>query len=191
MHHGVEPFGHDGWFGLHIAAYPFQHHAHKAILIKINDELLVLFLHRDVFTLYKHPQQRVQHFIEVLLHLFPADGAVDIQHQHPVGLHLFQHIAEGVAPRLKVLMAFQCLCGILHQDPVHQVVNILEMVVKGHAVHAAVLGNVVYRYLIQRLAEQQLFERCFQRAFCRLCHENAHPFAFAPFGAEFPNFYLL
>ena len=88
-------------------------------------------------------------------------------------------------------MAFQCLCGILHQDPVHQIVNILEMVVKGHAVHAAVLGNVVYRDLIQRLAEQQLFERCFQRAFCRLCHENAHPFAFAPFCAEFPDFYLL
>ena len=45
--------------------------------------------------------------------------------------------------------------------------------------------------VILRDLEQQLFERCFQRAFCRLCHENAHPFAFAPFCAEFSNFYLL
>ena len=65
------------------------------------------------------------------------------------------------------------------------------MIIEGHTVHTAVLGDVVDRDLVEGLLEQQLFERCFQRAFCRLCHENAHPFAFAPFCAEFSNFYLL
>ena len=191
MHHDVEPFGHQGGLGLHIPADPLQHHAHQRILVKIDDELLVLFLHRDVFTLYKHPQQRVKHFIEVLLHLFPAYRAVDVEHQHPVVLDALQGVQKRLAPGLKVLAALQRLGGILHQDPVHQVVYILEMVVKGHAVHTAVLGNIVDRDLVQWLFQQQLFERCFQRAFCRLCHENAHPFAFAPFCAEFSNFYLL
>ena len=43
----------------------------------------------------------------------------------------------------------------------------------------------------ESLPFSRLPEESFERAFCRLCHENAHPFAFAPFCAEFPNFYLL
>ena len=48
------------------------------------------------------------------------------------------------------------------------VTNILEMVIKGHAVDPAVLGDIVDRNFVQGLFQQQLLERCLQCPFCRL-----------------------
>ena len=58
--------------------------------------------------------------------------------------------------------------GVLHKDPVHQIVDVFEMVIEGHTVHTAVLGDVVDRDLVEGLLEQQLFERCLQRPLGRL-----------------------
>jgi len=86
-----------------------------------------------------------------------------------------QDVQKGICPVLKALSALQCLGGIFDHDPIHEVVDVLEVVVEGHTVHAAVLGDIIDGDLIQRLLKQQLFQRCLQRPFCSLRHE-IHPF---------------
>ena len=144
---------------------------------EINDELFVLILNGDVprFLIHKFVEQRVHHFIEVLFHLLPADGAVNIENQQLILLNFEQNIQERFIPVVDVFPVLHRLPGILHHDPVHQVIDILKMVVKRHPVDTAVLGDIVDRDFIERLLNQQLFERSFQRPFCRLCHKT-HPF---------------
>ena len=173
----VEPLGQQYGVGLHILTDPFQHHAHQRILEEINDELFVLILNGDVprFPIHKFVEQRVHHFIEVLFHLLPADGAVNIENQQLILLNFEQNVQECFIPVVDVFPALHRLPGILHHDPVHQIIDILKMVVKRHPVDTAVLGDIVDRDFIERLLNQQLFERSFQRPFCRLCHKT-HPF---------------
>ena len=110
-------------------------------------------------------EQRIHQFIQVLLHLFPADRAIHVQHQQLVGLDLQQDIQKRLIPVVHALAALQGLLGVFDEDPVHKVVDILKMVIKRHAVDAAVLGDIVDGDLVEGLLEQHLFQRRFQRPF--------------------------
>ena len=114
------------------------------------------------FAIRKFLQHGVQKLVEILLYLFTAHRAVYIQHQCFVIPDLVQDVQKRFGPCIKALAAFHRLGCIFRQDPVHQIVNILEVVVEGHAVHAAILGDIVDRDLIEGLFQQQLFQRCFQ-----------------------------
>ena len=120
-------------------------------------------------------EQRVYYFIEVLFHLLLADGTVNIENQQLILLNFEQNVQERFITVVDVFPALHRLLGILHHDPVHQIIDILKMVVKRHPVDTAVLGDIIDRDFIERLLNQQLFERSFQRPFCRLCHKT-HPF---------------
>ena len=170
MDHRAQSCDHHSRVGLHIPPGPLQRHAHQCILVKIHHELLVGILDRDVlaFTVGEFLQNRIQQSIKVLLHLFAAHRTVHIQHQGLVLLQLMQDVQIGFIPGLKALSALQDLGGVLHKDPVHQIVDVFEMVIEGHTVHTAVLGDVVDRDLVEGLLEQQLFERSLQRPLGRL-----------------------
>ena len=170
MDHGAHALHHLLGVASHIPAGPFQRHTHQCILVKIDNKLLICVLHGDIvaFTVRKILQDGVQQPIKVLLHLFPAHRAVNVEHKGLVILQLAQNVQIGFAPCTKTLAAFHRLGRIFHQDPVHQIVNILKVVVEGHAVHAAVLGDIVDRNFVQGLFQQQLLERCLQCPFCRL-----------------------
>ena len=62
-----------------------------------------------------------------------------------------EDLEQALLPRVIGLFLFQRPARVLQTDPLHQIVNVLEMVVEGHAVDAAVLRKVVDRDLRQRL----------------------------------------
>ena len=170
MDHGAQPLGHGRRVGFHVTADPFQRHAHQSVLVKVHHELLVGILDRDVLALAVGIllQRGVQQFIKILFHLLAAHRTVNIQHKGLVLLQPLQNVQKCLVPGLKALSALQDLGGVLHKDPVHQIVDVFEMIIEGHTVHTAVLGNVVDRDLVEGLLEQQLFERCLQRPLGRL-----------------------
>ena len=59
------------------------------------------------------------------------------------------------------LILIEGTLGILQTRPFHQIVNVLEMIVEGHAVDAAVLCDVANGDLGQRFFQQQIFQRLF------------------------------
>ena len=48
LHDGIQALGHDGRVGLHVAADPLQRQPHEAVLVKVDDELLIFLFYRDV-----------------------------------------------------------------------------------------------------------------------------------------------
>lgn len=68
------------------------------------------------------------------------------------------------------LVFFERFTGVFYASPFHKVIDILEVIVKGHPVDPAVLCDVIDGDFIQRLLEQQVFQGLFQRSFCNLRH---------------------
>ena len=152
---------------LHRSIDPFQHDTHKGILIEAGNKLLVLFTDRQPRRLLlHHPQnQAADQWVQVLLNPLPAYGVVDVHDKGPVGLYRVEDVQKALLPGGVGLFALQRTGGVLRAGPFHQVVNVLKVVVEGHAADAAVLGDVADGDFVQRLLEQQVFQRCLQRPF--------------------------
>ena len=93
---------------------------------------------------------------------------VDIHNEWLVVLHGLKELQKALLPRLVGLVACERLAGVLLTRPFDKVVNVLEVVVKRHAVDAAVLRDIADGDLAQGLLQQQIFERCLERAFGHL-----------------------
>ena len=64
----------------------------------------------------------------------------------------------------------------LDAGPLHQVVDVLEVVVEGHAADAAVLGDVPDGNLVQGLFQQHMLQGFLQSLLCGVWHITAPPF---------------
>ena len=91
--------------------------------------------------------------------------AVDVQAKRLVFLYCFEDLQKSLLPRVIGLFFVQSPSGIFQTSPLHKVVDVLEMVVKGHAVDAAVLGNIADSDFCQRFFQQQIFQGLFQSPF--------------------------
>ena len=118
--------------------------------------------------LYNADNQFVHKRIEVPLDLFAAYAAVDVHDKRLVVAHRAKDLRKALFPRVVVFVVGNCLCGVLDTHPFHKVVDVLEVVVKGHAVYAAVLGKVIYGNFVKRLGAQYVFQRRFKCAFGNL-----------------------
>jgi len=165
VEHQLQLLHHDLWVALHVPLDPVQHQSHEQIFIERGDEFLVLLPHGHPlsFLLHHTLQQVIGDPVEVVFHLLPADGAIDIQDEGLVVQHRLKDLQKALLPRLVGLFPRQRPAGILLTAPLHQIVNILEVVVKGHAVDAAVLRNIIDGDLVQRLLQQQMLQRRLQR----------------------------
>lgn len=108
----------------------------------------------------------------VFLDPLPADAVVDIEDKGLILQHSLKDIQQALLPGLIGDLSLQGLPGILHASPFHQVIDILEVIIEGHAADAAVLGNIIDGHFIQGLLQEQIFQRCFQRPFRYLGHKR-------------------
>ena len=83
---------------------------------------------------------------------------VHVQDKRLVVKHSLEYLQKALLPCVIGLFALQSLLCVLHAAPFYKVVNILKMVIKGHAVDAAVLGDIVDCDFVERLFQQQIFE---------------------------------
>ena len=72
-------------------------------------------------------------------------------------------------------MSGESTAGVLFAGPLDQVVDVLEVVIEGHTVDAAVLCDVVDGNFAERLLQEQIFERCGQRPLGNLGHRPPLP----------------
>lgn len=86
-------FHNEGRVFLHAVLDPFQHDAHKGVLVEVGNKLLFLVGDLCVPSRFLHhtQQQVVNQGIQILLDLFPADAAVDIQDE---GLVLLNRVED-------------------------------------------------------------------------------------------------
>ena len=82
----------------------------------------------------------------------------------------FQNLQKALLPGIIGFLPGQRAGSVLLAAPFHKVVNILKVVIKGHAVDPAVVGQVADRDFVQRFVAQQFLERSFQCALCHLRH---------------------
>ena len=150
---------------LHVGSDPVQHQAYEHILVQRGDEGLILRPdgHSPGLLLHHALQQVVGQLVEIVLHLLPADGAIDVQNEGLILLHGLEDLQKALLPRLIGLFARQSAAGVLLTAPLHQIIDVLEVIVKRHAVDTAVIGDVADSDLVQGLFQQQLFQRRFQR----------------------------
>ena len=155
---------------LHVVFDPVEHQTDKGILVDRCDERLVLIAHAHALCLLlDHAlEQIVGDLVEVIFHLLAADGVVDVHNEWLVVLHGLKELQKTLLPRLVGLVACERLAGVLLTRPLDKVVNVLEVVVKRHAVDAAVLRDIADGDLAQGLLQQQIFERRLERAFGHL-----------------------
>lgn len=103
-------------------------------------------------------QQLIHQRLKIFLHLFPMDTAVDIQDKRFVFLDCRKDLQKSLLPGVISLFLIQRTPCILQARPFHKIVNIFEVIVKSHAVDAAVLCDVPDGDFGQRLFQQQIFQ---------------------------------
>ena len=120
--------------------------------------VLVPDLHFADFFIDHIQQKPVYQRPQIFFDLFPVDAAVNIQNKGLVILYRLEDLQKSLLPRFISLFLIQRSLGILQARPFHKIVNILEVVIKGHAVDTAVLGNVIDGDFGQRFFQQQILQ---------------------------------
>ena len=77
---------------------------------------------------------------------------------------------EAGLPGVEGLVAADDVLGLVVTEPFDEFVNVLEVIVKGVPVHAAVLNDVLDRDLVDGFFREQLFERGRERMLCDIRH---------------------
>ena len=93
---------------------------------------------------------------------------VDVHNEGLVVLHGLKELQKALLPCLIGLVARERAACVLEARPLDKVVDVLKMIVKRHAVDAAVLRDIADGDLAQGLLQQQIFERRLERAFGHL-----------------------
>ena len=158
MDQGRYPLDEGGGVVLHAGAHPFQRQADEGVLVKIRDELLVLGAHGHPGSLLLDDadHQIVGQAVEVVLDMLAADGMINFGDKDLVLLHGLQDLQKALLPGVVGLLPGQRTGRALDAGPLDQIVDVLEMVVERHAVHAAVFGQVGHGDFVQRLFGQQV-----------------------------------
>ena len=177
MDHRFQPADQCFRLRLHAAPDPFQHQPHQHIFVDIGNKALVLLRHMEPLRLLLHHphQQLMGELIEVVFHQLPAQGVVDIQKKGLIFPHCLKDPEIALLPCVIALPALQQPVGILITGPFDEVIDILEVIVKGHAADAAVLGNVVDGDLLQGLFPQEIFQRRLQGTLGNVGHDSGLP----------------
>ena len=168
----LEPLHDERGVALHVAFDPVEHETDEHIFVERGNKGLVLLPHAHALRLLlDHAlEQVVGDAVEVVFHLLAADGAVDIEDKGLVVLHGLEDLQQSLLPRFVGFFAREGAARVLLAAPLNKVVNVLEVVIKGHAVDAAVLGDVVDGDLVERLLQQQMLQRSLQRPLRDLRH---------------------
>ena len=93
---------------------------------------------------------------------------VDVHNKRLIVLHGLEKLQKALLPCLIGLVARERAARVLLTRPLDKIVDVLKMIVKRHAVDAAVLGNIADGDLAQRFLQQQILERRLKRAFGHL-----------------------
>ena len=141
--------------------------------INVTCALIGLFSMSQVFILAE--KKIVDKRLQILFDLLSVDTAVNVQNKRLVFLHGFEDLQKPLLPGFVGLFLVKRFPGILKAGPFHKIVNILEMVVKGHAVDPAILRDIRHRDLGERLFQQQVFQRLLQSPLCYLRHKRCAP----------------
>ena len=110
--------------------------------------------------------------VQVVFHLFTADGTVNIHDKRLVCVQIFKNAQVALLPSIVVLFALQNATGFFLKCPFNEVVNILKVIVKRHAADAAVICNIADGDFIERLFKQLIFKRSDKRTLCDLRHSK-------------------
>ena len=89
--------------------------------------------------------------------MLAADGMINFGDKDLVLLQGLQDLQKALLPGVVGLLPGQRTGRALDAGPLDQIVDVLEMVVERHAVHAAVFGQVGNGDFVQRLFAQQVF----------------------------------
>ena len=73
-----------------------------------------------------------------MLQIFPADRVVGVFYKSPVAQNVGEDLEKALLPGIVCGLFPQPLFCLIDIDPFDQIIDILEMVVKGLTVHAAV-----------------------------------------------------
>ena len=107
---------------------------------------------------------------QIFFHLLTIDAAVDIHNKRFICKHSLKYIQKALVPGIVSLLFFKRFSCVFKARPFHKVVNILKMIIEGHPVYAAILGNIVYRYLGKRFFQKKIFKRLLECPFSYLRH---------------------
>ena len=108
--------------------------------------------------------------MQITLNLLTANRVVNT---HDKELVFFNHLKNVLQSHLPTLSSWFCLknsIGILNKRPLHQIINILEMVVKSHPTNPTLICQVLNCNLAQGLLKKQTLQRLLQSPFGYLCH---------------------
>lgn len=169
--------------GFHSLADPVEHDADKTVLIEISDKIFLRLSDGcpDGLFLDNTHDQIVGQAEEEVFNLFTVQGTVGIHNESFVFVELPQKSAE-VLPASRPMSFYPGVhVWILEADPFHQVIDILEMIIKSHSADPAVSGEVVDRDLCQRLFEKKTLERFFPEPVWSCWTKAVPPFSFSSY----------
>ena len=104
-----------------------------------------------------------------------TEGIVCVHNEPAVSEHAVKYLRKSLLPRIIRFLALKKFGSHFQKYPIHKVINIFKMIVKGLTVYAAILDNILYRYLIERLLRKKLYQRRCKRPFCDLRHSITPP----------------
>ena len=90
------------WVILHVVLDPVQHKSHKGIFIEICKEFLVFVAHVHAFGFFVYHVYKkiIGDAVQVVFHLFTADGTVNIENQQLILLN-FEKCAGSLAAKYR------------------------------------------------------------------------------------------
>ena len=145
---------------LHARSDPVQHDPYEAVFVKIRDKGLILLGNGKSPGLLLHhiPDQPVGEPVQVPLHPLPVQAPVGVQNKGLVLQHRLKDLEDPLLPGVIGLLPGQGPGSVRQAGPLHQVVDILEMIIKCHAADAAVRCDVLDGDLIQGLFQHNFFQ---------------------------------
>ena len=81
---------------------------------------------------------------------------VHVHDKRTVFQNSLEDLSHSLLPGVVCLLILQCPLSILDAHPLHKIINILEMIIKGHAADPALLAQIIDRDLVDRLLQKQL-----------------------------------
>ena len=128
----------------HPGAEPVELDPDKGEFVEVRNELFFFLAYGHVPGELVHgaAQDGVCHAVEVIFRLFAADGVVDRGEEAALLQDVAAEPAKALLPGFAVERAAEGGAALLAADPLDKVVNVAEVVIEGHAVYAAALGDV-------------------------------------------------
>ena len=147
---------------------------HKPVFIEFRDKTLILQRQFRVRALFLHHigDQPVGQFIQIALQFAALNRPVYIHDKLPVLRHYLEDLQHSFLPGVIGFLPLQRLPAVLDAAPLHQIVDILEMIVEGHPADTTVRRQILDRDLVQLFVLQQFLEGRFQCVLGTIRHDS-------------------